>query len=222
MPSFPHQITRFREADVAVLCARADSVYKQFGNCDVYDAQRDAFTFDDELPVVAHPPCRGWGRLSYFAKPTSRELMLGPFCVRKVRENGGVLEHPAYSKLWKAEGLPRPRAGVDEFGGWTFQAPQFWWGHKCEKLTWFYIVGILPRQLPQIPLNLGEASHVVASSRVRRIDGTRLKKGMFGWRPAVTKAEREHTPPALAEWLCKIAILCGINMRLAQKREAAR
>lgn len=33
----------------------------------------------------------------------------------------------------------------------------------------------------------------------------RLKKGMPGWRPECTKAEREHTPPLLAAWLVELA-----------------
>lgn len=52
--------------DVAVLFARADSIYKGLPGVDVYDADRDARTFPGGCPVVAHPPCRAWavsGRL---------------------------------------------------------------------------------------------------------------------------------------------------------------
>lgn len=190
---------------IAVLFARADSVYKTMPGCDVYDAARDARTWPGGCPVVAHPPCRGWGKLSYFAKPAAGELDLGPFAVDQVRRFGGVLEHPMHSKLWEAAGLPRP-GQVDAWGGWTLPISQHWWGHRAEKLTWLYIVGCASRDIPTIPLRLGDATHVIAGcARVRRKDGTRLRKGMAGWRPEVTKAEREHTPPPLAAWLVELA-----------------
>ena len=52
---------------VAVLFARADSVYKTLPGCDVYDIDRDALTFPGGNQVVAHPPCRAWGQLRYWA-----------------------------------------------------------------------------------------------------------------------------------------------------------
>lgn len=77
-------------------------------------------------------------------------------------------------------------------------------------MTWLYIVGCAPGEAPLIPLHLGHATHVIAQSRVRRVDGTRLRKGMIGWRPEVTKAEREHTPPELAAWLVELACRCKV------------
>ena len=121
---------------VAVLFARADSVYKALPNVEVYDMERDARTYDGPHPVVAHPPCRAWGRLRTFAKPRPDERNLARLAVALVREFGGVLEHPAGSTLWKAQGLPAPGAGFDGAGGWTLAAPQHWWGHKAEKATW--------------------------------------------------------------------------------------
>ncbi len=159
--------------------------------------------------MIAHPPCRAWGKLFYFAKPRDGEKDLGPLAAEWVRRYGGVLEHPKDSKLWPAAGLPRP-GQVDAWGGWTLPISQHWWGHRAEKLTWLYIVGCAPRNVPAIPLKLGEASHVIVQGRNRRKDGTRLRKcsgdpAITGWRPEVTKAEREHTPPALAEWLVELA-----------------
>lgn len=195
---------------VAVLFARADSVYKTLPGCDVWDATRDARRWPGGVPVVAHPPCRAWGALRALAKPRPDEKDLAIFAVRQVREWGGVLEHPASSTLWAAAGLPLPggRAPArDEFGGWTLPIFQQWWGHKCEKATWLYIVGCEPDDLPVVPMVLGEASHVITSSGRRR-DGSRRRKGDLGWRPEVTKAEREHTPAALAVWLVDLARKC--------------
>jgi hypothetical protein len=180
---------------VAALFVRGDSIYKTMPGVDAWDIERDARKWPGGAPVVAHPPCRAWGRLSYFAKPRPDEKEIGIWAVRQVRTWGGVLEHPKDSKLWEAAGLPRPGA-IDAWGGWTLPVAQSWWGHKAEKMTWLYIVGCGPREVPPMPLRLGDATHVIAQSR---------RKGMPGWRPEVTKAERERTPPELAAWLVAVA-----------------
>lgn len=180
---------------VAVLFARHDSHYKALHGVDVYDEARDARTYDGPAPVVAHPPCRAWGRLRQFANPAPHERNLARLAVALVREFGGVLEHPAGSTLWPAQTLPRP-GERDQWGGWTLAAPQQWWGHKAEKATWFYCVGCEPGDMPPVPLVLGEAAYVVQSRK--RTD----------YRPHITKAEREHTPPELAEWLVELARRC--------------
>lgn len=191
---------------VGVLFARSDSHYKAVAGADVWDIDRDARGYAGPGPVVAHPPCRGWGRLRGLANPRAGELDLGHFAVAMVRMFGGVLEHPAGSTLWDAAERPRP-GERDVFGGWTFAAPQRWWGHRAEKWTWFYIVGCEPARLPSVPLALGEASHVIGSSGRRR-DGGRLHKGDAGWRPEVSMREREATPPALCTWLLDLARRC--------------
>ena len=183
---------------VAVLFARADSIYKTLGGTDVYDMERDARIYDGPHPVVAHPPCRAWGRLRTFANPRPDERNLARLAVALVREFGGVLEHPAGSTLWTAQKLPRP-GERDAFGGWTLAAPQQWWGHKAAKETWFYVVGCEPCDIPDVPLVLGEATHVVQSCK------------RHDYRPHITKAEREHTPPDLAVWLVELARRCALQ-----------
>ena len=180
---------------VAVLFARADSTYKALPDCDVWDADRDARRWPGGCPVVAHPPCRAWGRLRTFARPRPDEMNLARLAVALVREFGGVLEHPAGSTLWKAQKLPRP-GERDQYGGWTLEAPQKWWGHKAEKATWFYVVGCEPSDIPPLPYVMGEAAYVVQSRK------------RHDYRPHITKAEREHTPPQLAEWLVELAAKC--------------
>jgi hypothetical protein len=200
-----------RSNAVAVLCARIDSIYKTMPTCDVYDEARDARTFAGGLPVIAHPPCRLWGRLYKLARSENPEAerAFGVWCAGQVRTNGGVLEHPAHSKLWKAAGLPKP-GERDEFGGWTLAIPQFWFGHKAEKNTWFYIVGIDPSSIPPITLKLGEPTHVVSSTIQRR--------GEPGYRPSLKKKAREATPPAMAQWLVDLASMCVAP--IAQKEVA--
>lgn len=186
---------------VAVLFARADSIYKTLPYCDVWDAERDARKWGGGCPVVAHPPCRAWGRLSHMAKPRPDEKDLARWAVAQVRRWGGVLEHPKGSALWADQGLPRP-GSRDAFGGWTLPIFQCWWGHKAEKATYLYIVGCEPNELPSIPMSLGYPTHVIASSSARQ------HRGHAHFRPEVTKAEREHTPPELAKWLVELARRC--------------
>lgn len=185
-------------ANVAVLFARSDSVYKQIEGLDVYDIDRDARTFNSDLPVIAHPPCRGWGRLRGLAKPRPDEKDLALFAVDQVRKNGGVLEHPESSDLWRVKNMPNPLyyapGSKDEFGGWTLPISQNWFGHKARKNTWLYIVGVDPGSIPVIPLVLGEAKYVVTK-------GKRTK----AWKKEISKAEREHTPAQLAFWLVDLA-----------------
>lgn len=184
---------------LTVLFARPDSNYKSIAGLDVYDIERDARNYQGGSAVIAHPPCRAWGRLRQFANPREGEKELAILAVGHVRAGGGVLEHPAGSLLWDAAGLPKP-GEFDEFGGWTLYAYQQWWGHRAEKASWFYIVGCKPQQLPPIPFVLGSASHVVQS---RKRDGTS--------RPHITKAELEHTPQQLCEWLVDVAKICGAS-----------
>src|SRR5690606_15729155 len=163
---------------------------------DVWDEARDARRWPGGCPVVAHPPCRAWGRLRHFANPRPDEKDLARWAVRQVRQWGGVLEHPADSTLWHDQGLPRP-GQRDQFGGWTLAAPQKWWGHKAEKATWFYIEGCNPTDIPPLPYMMRAAAYV-GQSRKRH-----------DYRPHITKAEREHTPPALAAWLIALAAKCN-------------
>lgn len=194
---------------VAVLFARADSIYKQLPGTDVWDIARNALDWRGGSPVVAHPPCRAWGRLRTFAKPRPGERELALWAVDRVRQFGGVLEHPAASLLWTEKPLPEP-GQVDAWGGWTLVVSQWWWGHRAEKLTRLYICGIRPDQLPPIPYRMGEATHVIAQARTL-FDGSRKRKGHPDWRPEVSKKEREATPPEFARWLLDVASRCQVG-----------
>jgi hypothetical protein len=186
-------------ADVAVLFARSDSVYKTLAGCDVYDKERDALTWPGGCPVVAHPPCRLWGPLRHFAKSPDAEAERAAalWAVSQVRTWGGALEHPQGSKLWRAAGLPLP-GGRDAFSGFTLAVSQWWWGHKADKLTWLYICGVALDNVPPIPFKIGEPEFVVQSRK--RQD----------YRPHISKAEREHTPRDMALWLLEVARRAGM------------
>lgn len=172
---------------IAVLFARPDSVYKTLPDLDVFDMERDARTYVGDLPVIAHPPCRAWGRLRQFAKPRIDERELAIFAIDIVRSNGGVLEHPMGSSLWKHAGLPRP-GQRDSYGGWTLSLNQVDFGHRARKSTWLYINGINPPDIPALPSQ-------------SRLPTTTVDK--------MGKAAREHTPMLFAQWLVQLAILTG-------------
>jgi hypothetical protein len=169
-----------------VLCTRPDSVYKALG-ADCFDLARDARTYTGTRPVVAHPPCRAFGRLAHFAKPRPDEKSVGFWCLETVRAFGGVLEHPAGSRLFARGFVPGMR---DSLGGWLLPIRQQWFGHPARKDTWLYIMGCEPRDVPPIPLVLGEASRTVESQ---------------------DRAARERTPIELARWLLDLAGRCEVR-----------
>lgn len=180
-------------ATVAALFVRPDSIYKQLPSVDCYDLARDARTYSGVLPVIAHPPCRAWGRLRQFAKPRPDEKDLARFAVACVRRWGGVLEHPSASQLFIDQALPTPGTQQrDRWGGFTYPVMQSWWGHRAPKRTWLYIVGIEAADLPAIPFHLGLAAGCVC-------DGMRTP-------------EREATPPAFADWLVDLAGRCEVRL----------
>src|SRR5207253_437648 len=107
-------------------------------------------------PVVAHPPCARWSRLAGFTEARfgyKRGEDGGCFeaALRCVREFGGVLEHPAYSKAWDRYGLSEPiwhggwTLGLD--GGASCYVEQGRYGLPVKKATWLYVYGC---ELPEL------------------------------------------------------------------------
>ncbi len=181
---------------VASLFVMKDSIYKSLPGVDCYDADRDALTFIDGCPVIAHPPCRLWGTLRHFSTTPKEEKELALWAIKKVRMCGGVLEHPAYSSLWHGGRLPIPDGFPDMYGGYTIQVDQFHWGHKAKKSTWLYICGCPRRNLPTMPHRDGKPTHVIASN-AKRVKLGNLKHAK--------KKDKMHTPIEFAKWLVEIA-----------------
>ena len=186
-----------------MLFARADSVYKTLPGVDVWDEARDARRWPGGGPAVAHPPCRLWAKLRQFAKAKDpvMERQLAIDAVRRVQRYGGVVEHPAESTLFGYMGLPAPGRAPDSYGGWTAEIRQCDWGHKAEKLTWLYIVGCHPDDLPDLP-PASEPTGLIKPQRGIPRDGRKI----------VTKAEREHTPLPMARWLVDVARRCHVEV----------
>lgn len=171
---------------VAALFCRSDTPYRFLPGVDVWDEARDARLYLGPGPVVAHPPCRGWGRYAHRAKVRPGERELAVFALHLVRCLGGVLEHPVGSRLWRDCRLPRPGEFPDEFGGWSLLVNQVDWGHRALKPTLLYVCGASMADIPPMP------APGVPVTTVERM-----------WR-----GEREATPLPFASWLVQLASSC--------------
>lgn len=121
---------------VSALWVFPDSHYSRLG-CDVWDIRRDARKYDGLNPVIAHPPCGHWGRYSHVCRDDGSDAF---YAISAVQRCGGVLEQPAYSRMFLQFDLPLPGCLPDLFGGYTVRINQFDFGHKALKPTWLYIV----------------------------------------------------------------------------------
>lgn len=173
------------EGAVVVLCVARKSVYKSLG-VECYDIDRDARTFAGKSPIVAHPPCRAWSAFcAHQSKPVQGEKELGPMCVQLLKSNGGILEHPAHSRLWDHCGLPKP--GMPEVEGlWSIAVNQSWWGDRRTKKTW-----LLFAHIDQSEVDLPFRLHDPTNDREQ-------------WN-TMSRNTRAATPEEMARWLIKTA-----------------
>lgn len=170
---------------IAALCVSRNSIYKTLPGVDCYDMDRDVRTFNGGVPIVAHPPCRAWSAYcAHQAKPLPGEKELAPMCVNLLKQNGGVLEHPAHSRLWQALDLPRP--GETRDGLWCIQVNQSWWGDTRTKKTWLLFSGV-------------DKGDVVLPFALHNANGDRRR-----WQ-VMSKIQRAATCEPLARWLVEIA-----------------
>jgi hypothetical protein len=179
---------------VAALYVDPRGPYPKMPGVECWDESRDARLYAGPHPVVAHPPCGPWGKLSHFSR---QDPSGGPAAVASVRAWGGALEHPVGSKLWRHCQMPMPGELPDEWGGYTILVEQVSWGHCTRKPTLLYIVG---SPMPTIRTG-GEPTHSVCNGR-----GQRLTNGTVRLR--ATAEQARMTPPAFAEFLVGIARSC--------------
>lgn len=140
---------------IAALFVETGGVYDQPG-IDAWPVERDARLYRGPHRVIAHPPCKRWGRY-WGGGPSANEPRhkgddQGCFAAAlwAVRTFGGVLEHPEASHAWNWFGLERPKksggwTGLDIYGGRSCCVEQGHYGHKARKATWLYAV------LPEVP-----------------------------------------------------------------------
>lgn len=190
--------------DVAALYVDPKGVYPKLVE-HWWDEKRDARNYAGPWPIVAHPPCGPWGRLRHMYRGS--EHALGPLAVEQVRKYGGVLEHPYGSHLWLAvfPQLPPPERGArDDWGGFTVEVEQVYWGHVARKKTWLYCVGA-PRYatdiVPPFP-NRKPTHHVSRDAKRARRNGYTLKR--------TSSKQNRETPIHFAEWLISLAQRAGV------------
>ncbi|QDP54593.1 MAG: hypothetical protein Tp118DCM00d2C30442581_31 [Prokaryotic dsDNA virus sp.] len=182
------------------LFVRKDSAYKKRDTWQVYDFDRNAKTYNLNLPIVAHPPCRAWGQLSHMSNPREGEKELTPWVVKKIQKLGGILEHPKGSRIFKT--LPEANTNItDSYGGFVILIDQYDFGHVCHKDTKLYIVGIDKKDLPQLPKK-DNTLHRCAKGKLRSICGDVKINGERTTR--ATQYMREYTPEKLIDWFEKV------------------
>jgi hypothetical protein len=198
-------------ADVAALFVQPNGAYRDVPGVWMWDEKADARKYSGPLPVVAHPPCSRWCRLAGLVEARWGHKVGdddGCFAsaLASVRENGGVLEHPAFSKAWPAHGLARPpREGgwvpADDFDGFTCHVEQGRYGHPAEKATWLYAVGLAAEHLPA--LKWGSDPDNKSKALVSWC-GNHVSAGMMG-RPRVGKDVASRTPDEFRDVLLGLA-----------------
>jgi hypothetical protein len=179
----------FHGPRLTILCAARSSIYQAFPDLDLYTKSRDAWSANPPGPVIAHPPCRCWARSWALSSLTVadriKEMMLAFRCLSLVRRNGGILEQPAHSRLWKAANLPRPGLPQSPGQAWSLAVNQGNWNHRHSKPTWLLLCGIAPYQVAWSGFALEQPSVSVLAH--------------------LTPGQRSATPKAFALWLIQLA-----------------
>lgn len=196
---------------IAALFVQPDGCYANDPRVDAWPESRDARLYEGPHSVVAHPPCQLWGAMAAvnFARwggehnrPGNDQGCFSAALCAVVRW-GGVLEHPAKTRAWKAYGLPAPvgtgwkRAGLHE---WVCEVWQSAYGHRANKATWLYYSGYNP------PLQLNwerpRGSHQI---------GFHDQRGKTANKPTLGKREANATPPEFKEVLIRLALNARSN-----------
>lgn len=194
---------------IAALFVDPNGTYADLDDVEIWDEARDARLYRGPHRVVAHPPCQRWGKFWHGSTAKPHQLRLGEdggcfaAALTAVRNYGGVLEHPAFSKAWAFFGLSTPpsRGGwipADDFGGMTCHVEQGHYGHMSRKATWLYAVGV-----PLPSLRWGESEqrlHPVALERYGYEKARRI--GMMAMVGGKDKTKiRNATPPEFRDVL---------------------
>lgn len=197
---------------IAALYVEKDGPYFNIENVDAWDKERDARMYNGPFPVVAHPPCKRYGRYWSGGPSTKIKRLKGDDngCFDRalwaVRNFGGVIEHPAASYAFSYYGLGRPTQShwvksLDKVGS-ICQVAQGHYGHPAEKLTWLYVVG---DYLP--PLHWGRCINKKRLEEGFKNSGARKEARAKGIAPIKRISFREmvFTPSEFKEILIDIA-----------------
>lgn len=151
---------------IAALYVATGGVYCDLDDVEYWDERIDARNYRGPYRVIAHPPCKRWGRFAHGSPRKPHQFLPGDdagcffHALWAVRTFGGILEHPKDSKAWKFFGLPKPTYGAagwtehDEYSGRSCYIEQGFYGHSSRKPTWLYAV--LPDYPEDLHWGLGE------------------------------------------------------------------
>lgn len=190
---------------IAALFIDPKGLYANRPGIDAWGEARDARTYGGPWPVVAHPPCQLWGPMAAgnyarWGGEHNRPCNDGgcfAAALAAVQRYGGVLEHPARTRAWKAFGLSTPTelGWQPGAGGWVCEVWQSAYGHRANKATWLYYVGKRP------PLELCW-ERPVGTHQIGYAD----KRGKARNKPTVPKREASATPIHFAMALIALAL----------------
>jgi hypothetical protein len=202
------------EPIVAALYIDPRGPYPKIPGVDCWAEGRNARLYDGPYPVVAHPPCGPWGRRRHLSRNSNNDLSCAPRAVEQVRAFGGVLEHPAYSTLWKHCNLPLPGELPDQWGGRTIAVNQCDWKHVARKPTWLYIVTAPGLALIFPPP--GRPTHWISGARDRKL--AKLRGVCPPGIKMCSAQQRRRTPMAFAEWLVALARATSLRRKLKESK----
>lgn len=193
---------------VAALFVDEGGVYDGLPDVEVWGITRDARLYSGPHPVVAHPPCERWGRYAGGSPRWGRRFTPGDDggCFASALESvlrwGGILEHPAQSRAFRAHGLASPERGGywwpardDSAPLWVAWTHQGSFGHRAVKPTWLLATGRRPDPLPW---DLG-------GPRPRGVRADGRLQAARGDVENLSKRQRRATPPAFRDLLLAIA-----------------
>ena len=201
---------------IAALYVLEDGPYADLAFIDLWDETRDARGYKGPYPVIAHPPCKRWGRYwsggPMFAK-TDKAKCLGDDegCFAQalwaVRTFGGIIEHPEASHAWTWFGLRKPPQGggwvrADGYEGFTCCVAQGNYGHRAQKLTWLYANG-LATSLFSLKWGLTPGKNRLEDGFHSKEERRRLIRTRISQR--LSHRQRELTPLPFRDLLVKMA-----------------
>ena len=184
---------------IPVLFTAHNSLYNDNDIFDCYDVERDAFSYTGRFPLIAHPPCRLFSRLRKFSTAAIKEKQCAFFALARIRQFGGILEHPRSSTLW-LDGNFKLDGSVDQYGGFLRSVNLSWFGFPAQKKTMLYFVGIKPGSLPPFPMSLNAITHVISSS------GNTGKKEL-------SALYRSQTPRLMIDYFLEVMAIINDNKK---------
>lgn len=193
---------------VAALFVESGGCYYGLCNVDPWDIEKDARKYQGPFPIVAHPPCERWGKLSLvnYARYGGDHNRPGndggcfESALLSLMKYGGVIEHPRSSMAFAHFNIGKPLFGawtVSRIEGcWITEVYQSTYGHRANKATWLLYKGETK------PFDLDWA-RTPGTHQVGFAD----QRGKERNKPTLSKKEARATPERFRDELLKLALL---------------